>query len=294
MQGYHFDDCPFGCDDNGKLFDSATGNLVPCPHCSSKRKDIVSSGEKIESLGIKEDFHTDELVYEDLIPEGELVWISPESITYQNKLIKEVYDSIILGEVPKSSYCFGLGYKGQVDRLVYPLIKKAYKAGLSIFNFVTSQEVAYMMQKSSQSQDVADELHKLTCETDLAFIQLTSGAYLADVYCAKGVMETRAKNNKPTIFVTTDRAASFNGLLWFKNDDVILSMAKPAFVEYTGIKEEIDNNYTAALLGKKSGVKAEGYINGNFGLPNTINDYGYRDSVGVSMKTPSGVSLESL
>lgn len=294
MQGLHFDDCPFGCDEHGKLFDSATGNLVPCPHCASKRKNVVSTGEEIKELGIKEDFHSDELVYEDLIPENEIVWISQESIIYLYSTIRGVYDSIVLGEIPKSSYCFGLGYKGQVERLVYPLIKKAYKAGLSVFNFVTSQEVAYLLQRSSSSQDVADELHKLTHEMDLAFIQLNSGAYKADVYSAKGIMETRAKNGKPTIFVTTDRAAAFDGLLWYQNDDVVLSMAKPVFVKYTGIKEEKDNGYTAALFGKE-GVKAEGYINGNFGNSNTVLDYGYRDTiVSAHSKSPTGVSLESL
>ena len=295
MQVYHFDDCPYNCDSSGRLLDIVTGNLVPCPHCAEKRKELVSSGEKIEELGIKEDYHTDELVYEDLIPEAELVWISQESLQYLHKLIKEVYDKVILGEVPKSSYCFGLGYKGQVNRLVYPLIKKAYKAGLSVYKFMTSQEIAYMVQRSSSFQDVADELHKLTHETDLAFIQLNSGAFKADVYSAKSIMENRAKNGKPTIYVTTDRAASFNGLLWFKGDDEVLSMAKPAFVEYTGIKKEIDNGYTAAILGKKESVKAEGYINENFGNSNSMIDYGYRDTVvRAESKSPVGISLESL
>ena len=45
----HFSDCPYGCNENGMLLDSDTGNMVPCPHCSKRKKELIMIKEFITS-----------------------------------------------------------------------------------------------------------------------------------------------------------------------------------------------------------------------------------------------------
>lgn len=45
---YHFEDCPFNCNSFGKILDDNIGELVPCPHCSEKRKRLLKENKIVE------------------------------------------------------------------------------------------------------------------------------------------------------------------------------------------------------------------------------------------------------
>ena len=40
----HFEECPHGCNKEGKLFDRALAKFLNCPYCEKKRKELVDSG----------------------------------------------------------------------------------------------------------------------------------------------------------------------------------------------------------------------------------------------------------
>ena len=129
-----FDDCPYKCN-NGQIMDYNLRKLIPCPHCSEKRKELADEGlaetefGDIESLprilGINNQYLRAKFVYDSLIPEGELVFIEEESVKRQKDVLEDIYLGLSVGELPSRSYCIGLGNKGRIDRLAYPLLAKA-------------------------------------------------------------------------------------------------------------------------------------------------------------------------
>lgn len=285
--GYHDPNCPFGCNSNGKLVNPETGKLENCPHCSQKRNELVKKG-RIESdktvvriedlLHIVNNHYSDQFVYDAIIPKSERVFLDQGSVDYQEQKSTELYNNLVLGELPTSSYCFGLGIKGRFDRFIYPMMIKAYKAGLTVARFVTSYELTRLLLNQ-------DPIVDSFIYSDIMFIFLNTGSLLSDVNNTQGILEARGALGKPTIIVTTWRIEHCNGLLTYieskeHEEEDILIKARPVFVKYSGAKY---NNYTASILDEPGSGAPIGSMNGNIGDPNDVMDHRLDEPEGVSI-----------
>lgn len=248
----HFDDCPYGCDDNGTILDVQLRQRVPCPHCSKKKKELLAQGyvESVETdervslatlLGIENEFLSTSFVYDAVIPDGERLFIEDESLEWQGEIANDLYLGLTIGNKPTESLCFGLSIKGRLERFVYPMLAKAYLAGLSIGKFMSCSE--YSRYSFSIDNSLDDFFN-----ADVLFMLLDEGCTMADLASAKGLMQTRALKGKATIFVTTWTVEACSVLLGYK-EDTDKSLAKPVFVKYKSSKGKKQSSYINKLLG---------------------------------------------
>ena len=266
----HYDDCPYGCNSKGMILDTNLGKLVPCPHCSEKKKKLLSegyaeaedSGERVSLntiFGIESEYLSTKFAYDGVIPEGERVFIDKDSLGFQKDEAEALYYDLSLGTVPESSYCFGISIKGRIDRFVYPMMAKAYLAGLTVEKFISCSEWSRMCFNMDKAVDSY-------YSSDLVFMLLNDGANLNEFAAAKGLMQSRALKGRPTIFITTWTVEACSGLLGFSRESSLF-LARPVFVEYIKGKN------------KKSHTR---YINGLLGVENDLVDRSEQD-YGVSI-----------
>jgi hypothetical protein len=242
------------------LLDDNLGKLVACPYCSAKRKELARDGEAeveeyenpinlADALGIRSKFLTDKLIYENIIPDGELLFIEDESIEKQRDAIEKLYYGLSAGELPDSSMCFGISIKGRAELLAFPLLSKAYQSGLKVCPFISCTEYNHAM--------IAETINVLDFyNADLVVMLLNEGATRADLAIAKGLLQARGIKDKPTIFITTWTVEACSGLLgYFGNSGY--SLATPVFLEYHTSKQKGHTKYINQLLGVVNGVVNE-------------------------------------
>lgn len=254
----HFEDCPYNCNSSGMLLDTNQGKLIPCPHCSKKKKELLKMGyveseedtqvPVSEALGVKNEYLSTKYVYESVIPDGERVFFEEDSMNWQKEVSENLYLGLTVGTLPEESMCFGLAVKGRVDRFAFPMLAKAYLAGLRVSRFISCSE--WYRMRLNLSDDIEDFL-----ESDLVIMLLDEGFTVAEIASAKGLMQSRALKGKPTIFVTTWTIEACSELLGFREEGSYF-IAKPVFVKY------------------KSGKKHSKYINDLFGQENSAVDSG--------------------
>lgn len=252
----HFEDCPFGCNSSGMLLDYSTGKLVPCPHCQKRKKELLAKGyvetenetqvPLSEVLGIKSDFLSTKFVYESIIPDGEKVFIEEESMEWQKEVAENLYLDLTVGTLPSESICFGVGIKGRVDKFAYPMLAKAYIAGLKIGKFTSCSDFCMLAYKQDKSLE-----DYYTC--DILFMLLNEGINLAEISSAKGLMQTRALKGKPTIFLSTWTIEACSALLGYRNEGNLF-LAKPVFLEY---KKSKNKKQHSSYINNMIGVENE-------------------------------------
>lgn len=251
----HYDDCPYGCNVKGMLLDVNTKQMIPCPHCSQKKKELLKQGyvetetdEKVPLstvLGIENEYLSTKFVYDSVIPEGERLFIEEESMEWQGKIAEDLYLGLTVGTLPEESLCFGIGIKGSVEKFAYPMLAKAYLGGLTIGKFMSCSEFS-RLSLSADSQ--IDTFYS----SDFLMMLINDGSNLADISSAKGLMQTRALKGKPTVFVSEWTIEACSGLLGFANDKSF-SLATPVFVKYKKSKNGGEHsNYINKLLGVKN------------------------------------------
>lgn len=253
-----YDDCPYHCN-NGKILDVGLRKLVPCPHCSEKRKELADEGlaendsgdvlSLSSILGINNPYLKTKFVYSAVIPEGERIFLDEESLKRQEDAIEDIYLGLTIGELPDRSYCIGLGNKGRVDRFAYPLLAKAYLSGLSVARFISCGEYNRLCINMS------DELEQYYTK-DFVMMMIPDGASKADIASAKGLMQTRALNGKPTVFVTTWVIEACSILLGYYEDETYF-LARGVFVEYKHSKNSKKSHYINQLTGVDNEVYSD-------------------------------------
>lgn len=266
----HYEDCPYGCNAKGMLPDIETKQLIPCPHCSQRKKELLKKGfvetetdEQVPLstvLGIENEFLSTKFVYDSVIPEGERIFIEDESLEWQNEVATELYLGLTVGTLPEESMCFGVSIKGRVERFAYPMLVKAYLSGLTVGKFVTCSEFSRL---SFSMENSMDDFYN----SDFLMMMINDGSNLADISSAKGLMQTRALKGKPTIFISTWTIEACSALLGF-NDDKSFSLAKPVFVKYKK---------------SKGGGNHSSYINNLLGVENKSVGNKNNDSI-ISME----------
>lgn len=256
----HYEDCPYNCNSRGMLLDSSLGKLVPCPHCSKIKSEMLSQGYAEEEicegkvplntlLNINSDYLSSKFVYESVVPDGERLFLEEESISWQKDMAEELYLGLSIGQLPETSQCYGISVKGALDVFTYPLLAKGYSANLSVAPCISCME--YCRKAYNLEEDL-----DLYLDSDLVIMIINDGASLADISSAKGLMQARGLRGRPTIFVTTWTIEACSGLLGFK-DESSLFLAKPIFVQYKSGKNSKHSGYINNLLGVKNDIYNE-------------------------------------
>lgn len=259
------EDCPYHCN-NGKLMDYELKKIVPCPYCSEKKNELAKDGLAEDTdgsiislptmLGINNKYLNSKFIYESVIPDGEKVFLEEESVKKQGEVLEDIYLGLGVGELPERSYCIGLGYKGSIDRVAYPLLAKAYLSGLSVAKFISCTQ--YNRMCINMSDEVEGYYTK-----DLVIILIQDGASKADIASAKGLMQTRALNGKCTIFLTTWVIEACSMLLGYPFDDTYF-LATGVFVEYKVGKNKKKSHYINQLTGVENETYNEDKEDGSF------------------------------
>lgn len=252
-----FDDCPYNCS-NGEVADYETRRMIPCPHCSERRKELAKEGlaenEKGDIkplhrlLGVDNKYLEAKFVYDSVIPEGERLFLDDESLKRQESVLEDIYLGLTVGQLPEKSYCIGIGIKGRIDRLVYPFLAKAYLSGLTVAKFISCSD--YNRLCMNMDTEAFDYLEK-----DFVMILIQDGATKADILSAKGLMQRRALNGKITVFITTWVIEACSVLLGNYGDDSKF-LACGVFVEYKRSK----NGKKSAYINQLTGVENEVYV----------------------------------
>lgn len=231
-----FDDCPYNCK-KGRLFNFDTRKYVECPNCSEKKRMLISDNAVITTLSdgtdiklevrlcdllgidqtyfnIYKNFEFDDVVRD----QGLLV----DSVTAKVKeKMEEVYSGLVLSEAPERSYCFGIGSNGSIEAFVYPFLRHAYTARLTVSRFVLAEE--FINPKINLDQFTY---------SDVCIIMIPMGGPLSALSAAEYVMQRRAKSYKSTIFVTRANEDYCSNLLGFPYSPGSKYEATPVFVKY--------------------------------------------------------------
>lgn len=221
-------DCTYGCV-SGKLFNRALKTYVQCPDCAAVRKEEVAKGETVEGenladvLGFGKGLLGETYVWDALIPDGEKEFLEQESLTQVAEALDRLYGSFSLGKSLTSSVCIGLGIKGKLLKLVYPMMVQAYKNGLTVAPFISATEFSRLMSSGS---DISSWL-----DSEVAFVLINEGISLGDSASAKGLMQMRAVKGRATVFVTTWTLEACSALVGYSGEKQ-LDLAEPLFVHY--------------------------------------------------------------
>lgn len=237
-----------GCS-NGQVFNITTRKLEPCPECKLIRQEEVrentakDTGQRLEDLlGFEGRLLNSELEMASIIPEVERPFLEQESLEFVEEQVDKVFGCLVRGEAPSESVCFGLGIKGKFDRLVFPMMIRAYRQGLKVHRFLSVLEYNRLVQQ--EDPEVSDIIN-----ADVVFLLINEGLSNAEISAAKGLMQIRGIRGKATIFVTTWLIQACSALLGTVGESELI-LAKPVFVEYRRKEgEKKESGYIERLKG---------------------------------------------
>ena len=250
-----FEGCPYHCT-NGRIMNRDLRKWEPCPYCSEKKKELAKEGvaETIEGeivnlptlLGVDNQYMKAVFNYDLVIPEGEQLYLTRESMDLQKEVSTDLYLGLTINEKPSKSLCFGLGNKGRIDVFVYPLLSRAYLVGMTVSKFISCTEYNRMLVRMDEGID-------WYFESDVTIMLINDGASKADISAAKGLMQTRALKGRATIFVSTWSIEACSLLLGYYGDESMF-LATPVFVEYKSSKKKGHSHYINQLTGVENSV----------------------------------------
>lgn len=230
----HFNDCPHNCNANGQLFDRGLKMMVLCPYCKQKRKELANGGEVVsdkgeitslhKELGFSDEYLSSYYNFDDLVSSYERPLLVESSLGIVDSEINALRGILLRGDLPEKSYCFGLGRKGSVDRLAFPLLASAYEKGGHVGKFLASRVYYSLYMQDKDLQEYYD--------LDLLVVLVNSGSSYRELMCVRGLMESRAVAGKSTIFVTNNDIDEVL-LLLGSVDEPSLYLASPYFMERT-------------------------------------------------------------
>lgn len=211
-------DCPYNCKD-GKLFNRATRKMEICPHCRDIREKQMrgeipcEDGKTVaQKLRIPERFTGLAFDINMVIPSKfQSTKLLPDSVQEVETVMQNIINDATLGDVPTRSYLFNLGECADANAFVYPLLMRAYKAGLSVAPLIYSMDLQKLRHKfeNSLQEDVMpsakDEFgdnYEDYISADICVVVIDAGASMKDVYAVRGIIDNRADKRKATIVIT--------------------------------------------------------------------------------------------
>ena len=208
--------------------------MVLCPYCKQKRKELANGGEVVfdkgettslhKELGFSDEYLSSYYNFDDLVSSYERPLLVESSLGIVDSEINALRGILLRGDLPEKSYCFGLGRKGSVDRLAFPLLASAYEKGGHVGKFLASRVYYSLYMQDKDLQEYYD--------LDLLVVLVNSGSSYRELMCVRGLMESRAVAGKSTIFVTNNDIDEVL-LLLGSVDEPSLYLASPYFMERT-------------------------------------------------------------
>lgn len=243
--------CPYQCSPDGTYLDKRSKSFLQCPVHKQKRvkearTGFTASGESLAKiLGFNTEGLSDEVNTSLIIPKGELGFIESDSVKNVGDAMQDILNDLVLGEKPKKSYCFGLGVKGSLEQVAYPLLMAAYKTAQTVGRFITASEYRRM---TVQDDLIEDTYELMSCE--FLVVMVNEGCTKGDLSAIKGLMQIRASRGNPTIFVTTWSIQACSTLLGEKGTGSMF-LAEEAFVRYK--HSGSDGKYIDGIRGVSEG-----------------------------------------
>lgn len=208
--------CRFGCNDNGKYFDTVTRTMVACPDCVEKRRAEIKRGE-ISVNGDLVPLHKAVGMPENQRYNFDLDQIVPKKVRERAlsgmnetlEALDSVHNTILLGEMLEGSYCFGLPNGTKLLQLGYSLLVDSYKSNKGIAPMVASHQYHTFLHKDpervSDKTVYYEELkaYEGLFTSEIVVVAITSGGNSSVINTCKGLMQSRAISGLPTIFLTT-------------------------------------------------------------------------------------------
>lgn len=208
---------------NGRVMNTVLGRFEPCPFCKEKRKEEVRTGVVTDST-TGEERNLCELLhlrksmiglaysFEALVPDAKAGYFTKESMRKADEALQDLVSKATIGEAPSDSYLFSLGYRANIGLFAYQYMMRAYKAGLTVAPFVTGADVLRMRTSETygrlhmkleymEKQDDTATFSDLV-DRDICVILFDSGCTFAEFQEVAGLMQLRARYDRPTILFT--------------------------------------------------------------------------------------------
>ncbi len=204
-----FEDCPYHCN-KGKIFDPYKHTTKPCPYCTEKRRTLLRqavtnannreiSQNLLKRLNLKPNLGGTSFDIGNVIPE--VYKDGFESDTYN--AVKNTADALMnkatLGELPEFSMMFYFGMRCNVSNFIYPLLVRYYIAGVEVAPLMTGRDLVVLRHQDDAK--LYDMTYDDILRKELCVVWLDSGYTTVEVDTVKGLMETRAFYDLPTIII---------------------------------------------------------------------------------------------
>lgn len=232
--------CDYHCNAQYKYFDAVTRRWVPCPDHSKELLDevktgITTDGQSLsELLGFNTEYTTSRLDVDSVLSPTEKRKLNTESVELFTERLQDIYNGLLLGTVPKVSWCIGLDRTFQADKVYMPLMLTAYKAGFSVAPVISATEYRVRTvseERSNREHDRFDNFRETYLNADFCVVIVPSGISEGDVLEAKGLMQSRAVRGKGTVLLTS-RPFELMTEVVAVDDEASLFMARSCMVSY--------------------------------------------------------------
>lgn len=226
-----FKGCPYNCTD-GYIINPYMHSRQECPYCAELRKKQVSGTVTTEVdlntlLNLPESFTGSRFDTDMLWPKSELKLLSKESVDSVCKALIDLYRKAT-GVAPIThSIVINLGRHAHTNAFAYPFMIQAYKGSKSVAPYVSDYDVRLLF---SDKPSTIEGLELATLlSSDICLVNILASATLDTILACKGLMQLRARSDKPTIFLTDYFGP---GLVGLHSDEKSLDLAYMLSVEY--------------------------------------------------------------
>lgn len=225
--------CPNNCVD-GWIFNPYKKQKVECEYCKAKRVESVESGDAIEKLKLPKNYTNGRFVPETVFPEYMSKYLDESSVNEVKAHMKGLIDDIILGVLPKYSIMYNLGAKVIEGNFLNPLVLKGYIAGLKMTPIIDTATLCHIrnnFENNYQGEDDEIKFEELL-SADLCVVSIDAGTSTKGVLAVKGLMQLRAKREKPTIILTHLWTKDIHNLCNEDSENFMYSLATLISVKY--------------------------------------------------------------
>lgn len=202
--------CPNHCK-NGMYIDPYTHKRRICEYCRDKRKEEIASGSESVKLRLPPSLCGSNFSVDNVIPQSALRLLEEDSVNEVKAVMEKLISDIVLCQLPEESMLFNFGSRCHDANFIAPFMRKAYEAGLSVAPLLTPTDIVQLRRAYNDGKEVEfsydDVIHSQVC-----VIVLDAGTLNEEILYAKGVMQLRAYQKLPTIFVTHIWNSNLNNL----------------------------------------------------------------------------------
>lgn len=219
------------CKGLGRVLDYVTNKYIPCPDCEKRRKEEIRTGAvTYEKFGLEAPDLTNEFSYTKAVKYSTTMF-TKASVEKQKAYITKLLQNLEKHTRPEESVCFGLGKHGRPDVLAYAIAGMAYSVGATVAPVITCRKLYEL--SVFEKPEVSTYIN-----AEILIVVIPVNPTRASLRHSVGIMQERAMDNKPTIFITTYEENKCKELLARKGERATKWLAKPVFVEYKEQKNE--------------------------------------------------------